>query len=55
MRYQYPNGKIVTKEELREQFNRCNPIFRYDDIEFEINLYTDIQNGTLREVEDEQR
>ena len=55
MRYQYPSGKIVTREELREHFNKCNPIFRHDDIEFEISLYVDIQNGTLREVEDEHR
>ena len=52
MRYQYPNGKIVTKEELRELFNRCNPHSRNDDVEFEISLYIDIQNGRLKEVKE---
>ena len=53
MRYQYPNGKIVTKEELRETFSKCNPRFRNDEVEFEINLHIDIQSGRLKEVENE--
>ena len=52
MKYQYPNGQILTKEELREIFVKCNPQFRNDDVEFEVNLYIGIQNGDLKEVEE---
>lgn len=52
MKYQYPNGKIVTKEELRELFNRCNPHCQHDDVEFEMSVVVDILNGTLKEVDD---
>lgn len=53
MKYRYASGKIVTREELREIFNRCNPCYCHDDIEFEISLCCDLANGTLKEVEDD--
>ena len=53
MKYQYKSGKIVTSEELREFWNRCNPHYRHDDVEFAMSVYADIQNGTLKEIEDD--
>lgn len=53
MKYQYANGKIVSREELWELWRRCNPNYEHDKVEFAISLYVDIQNGTLREINDE--
>jgi hypothetical protein len=50
MKHQYKSGKIVTREELRELWNRCNPHHKHDDVEFEISLYIDINNGTIKEM-----
>lgn len=50
VKYQLSSGKIVTKEELREFWNRCNPDYKYNDVEFEMSLYCDIQNGNIKEV-----
>ena len=49
-KYQLSSGKIVTKEELREFWNRCNPDFKYNDVEFEMSLFCDIQNGSVRVI-----
>lgn len=54
MKYQYPSGRIVTREELREVWNKCNPHYQHDDVEFEISICVDIHNGTLRVVEGEE-
>lgn len=53
MKYQYPSGKIVTHEELWELWQRCNPQYKHDKVEFAMSLYCDVQNGTLREINDE--
>ena len=50
MKYQYPSGKIVTREELREIWNKCNPTYAHDDLEFEISLFIDLMNGTIRQI-----
>lgn len=50
MKYQYPSGKIVTREELREIWNKCNPTYAHDDLEFEMSLFIDLMNGTIRQI-----
>ena len=51
-KYQYPSGKIVTRDELWELFRRCNPHFAHDVVEFEMALHCDLMNGTLKVVEE---
>ena len=50
-KYMYPSGKIVTRDELFDTFQKCHPEFKYNQIEFEMNLYIGIQNVTLKVVE----
>lgn len=47
MKYQLKDGRIMSDDELREFWNRCNPDFKYDDVEFAMSLFCDIQNGSL--------
>lgn len=51
-KYQYPSGKIVTRDELWELFRRWNPHFAHNEVEFEMSLLCDILNGTLKVVEE---
>lgn len=53
MKYQYPSGKIVSYEELWELWQRCNPQYKHNKVEFAMSLYVDIKNGTLRQINDE--